>query len=187
MIKTWRSLAAAAALSAVSLLTPGLAGAQTCNAGLATAFAGHPAEYTQLATALVPQVGNFNTKLAATVDQATYQSLLTDARTLAGSLTNGRVLITVPDGTVVIDTAKPDDPTNVTPNVFANSYQHFKNKMVNENHNSRIAILDTQEWPCGVGLESKFSTSDNQRELYVAVRLGAHLDANGTARLSIKQ
>jgi hypothetical protein len=128
-----------------------------------------------------------DTKLKATVDQATYASLLTDARTLAGSLATGRVLITVPDGTAVIDTARPDDPTNITPNVFANSFQHFKNKMVNENHNTRIAIHDAQEWPCGVGLESKFSTSDNRTENYVGLRLGNHLDSDGTARMSTSQ
>jgi len=188
MMKTWRSLATAAALSTVAFLTTGTARAQTaCNPGLAAAFAAHQQAYTTLGAALLPQVGNFNTKLRATVDQTTYQSLLTDARTLAGSIANGRVLVTVPDGTVVLDTAKPDDPTDATPNDLANSYQHFKNKKVNENHNSRVAILDAQEWPCGVGLESKFSTSDNQREIYVAVRLGSHLDSNGTARLSTRQ
>jgi len=187
MMKTWRSLAAAAVVSIAVVLTAGTAHAQACNPGIAAAFAAHQAAYTMLANALVPQVGNLNTKLKATVDQTTYQSLLTDARTLAGSIAAGRVLITVPDGTVVLDTAKPDDPTDATPNDLANSFQHFKSKKVNENHNSRVAILDAQEWPCGLGLESKFSTSDNQREIYVALRPGAHLDSNGTARLSTKQ
>jgi hypothetical protein len=30
-------------------------------------------------------------------------------------------------------------------------------KSVDENHQSRIAIFDSQEWPCGFGLETKVS------------------------------
>jgi len=185
MTKSWRSLASAASLSLAVLLAPGSARAQTCNAGIGAAFVAHQAAYTALVGAIAPQLGNLNTKLVQTVDQATYDSLLTDARTLAASVTSGRVLITVPDGTVVLDTARTDDPTNVLPT--GNSFQHFQGKTVNENHNSRVAILDAQEWPCGFGLEAKFSTSTNQREIYVAVRLGTHLDSNGTARISTKE
>ena len=159
--------------------------AQDCNPGFAAAFAAHEAEYTTLRNTLEPQVDNLNTRVLQTVDQQTYASLLADSRTLASSFTTGRVVITVPDGTVVVDTARPDDPTNILPS--GNSFQHFQNKTVNENHNSRIAILDAQEWPCGIGLEAKFSTSTGKRELYVAIRLGAHLDSNGTARLSMRQ
>jgi hypothetical protein len=70
---------------------------------------------------------------------------------------------------------------------FANSFRRFKNKMVNENHNTRIAIHDAQAWPSGVGLESKFSTSDNRPEDYVAARIGDLLDSEGTAGMSNKQ
>jgi len=62
-------------------------------------------------------------QLRAVVDQATYQVLLTSARTIAAAITNGRIVITVPDGTVVLDTARQDDPTNVL--AQGNSYQHF--------------------------------------------------------------
>jgi hypothetical protein len=109
------------------------------------------------------------------------------ARSIASSTPTGRVLITLPDGTVVVDTSKPDDPSNSTPNVQANSFQHFKNKTVNENHNTRISILDAQLWPCGLGVERKFSTTDNVSEIYLAERLGDYLNNDGTARLSIKQ
>jgi hypothetical protein len=167
------------------IFTPRPVQAQDCNPGFAAAFAAHEAEYTTLRNTLEPQVDNLNTRVLQTVDQQTYASLLADSRTLASSFTTGRVVITVPDGTVVVDTARPDDPTNTLPS--GNSFQHFQNKTVNENHNSRIAILDAQEWPCGIGLEAKFSTSTGKRELYVAIRLGAHLDSNGTARLSMRQ
>jgi hypothetical protein len=68
-----------------------------------------------------------------------------------------------------------------------NSFQHFQNKTVNENHNSRIAIFDTQEYQCGIGLEAKLSTTTGQREIYLAVRLGTHLDANGSVRISTRE
>jgi hypothetical protein len=89
-----------------------------------------------------------------------------------------------------LDSGVPTRPgltTSFAERDFANSFQHFKNKMVNENHNTRIAIHDAREWPCGVGLESKFSTSDSRTENYVAARLGDLLDSEGTARMSTKQ
>src|SRR5919108_1437790 len=105
--------------------------------------------YAQLFQILDPQASQLKTLLAAVVDQATYQNLLDLARSIAGSTPTGRVLITLPDGTVVVDTSKPDGPAD--PNVQANSFQHFKDKTVNENHNTRISILDAQLWPCGFG------------------------------------
>jgi hypothetical protein len=65
-----------------------------------------------------------------------------------------------------------------------NSYANFVAKAVNENHNSRVAILATQLYPCGIGLERKLSTSTGETESYLALRLGRHLDSVGTARLS---
>ena len=63
----------------------------------------------------------------------------------------GRVLIALPDGTVVLDTARGDhlpDPTS-------NSYQHFLDKTIGENHNTRVAILAAQKYPCGIALETE--------------------------------
>jgi hypothetical protein len=142
--------------------------------------------YAQLFQTLDPQAPQLKALLAAVVDQATYQNLLDLARSIAGGITTGRVLITLPDGTAVVDTSKPDDPADSTPDQ-ANSFQHFKNKTVNENHNTRISILDAQLWPCGLGVEKKFSTTDNVFEIYLAERLGPYLNNEGTARLSIKQ
>lgn len=85
-------------------------------------------------------------------------------------------MITLPDGTVVVDTSKGT----------ANTYQNFKNKVINENHNTRVAILDAQIYDCGVGLETKKSTTDNVVESYVAKRLGNYLDSAGTVRISDK-
>ena len=184
-MKSWRYVVSVAVLCTVPLLATRSVYADSCNTGIGPAFAAHQATYTALVNALVPSLGTVSTQLVATVDQATYATLLTTAHNVANGIANGRVVVTVPDGTVVLDTARTDDPTNVLPT--GNSFQHFQGKTVNENHNSRVAILDAQEWPCGFGLEAKFSTSTNQREIYVAVRLGTHLDSNGTARISTKE
>src|SRR5687768_15687333 len=114
MKKAMHALLLAATVSLATIVGTGTAHAQvSCQPGIVPAFLAHQAEYTALANALVPTLVNLNTKLQAMVDQATYASLLTDARALAVSIPTGRVLITVPDGTVVLDTARTDDPTNV--------------------------------------------------------------------------
>ena len=50
-----------------------------------------------------------------------------------------------------------------------------------------LAIFDAQEWPFGVGLETKLSTTAGQRGICPAIRLGAQFDAIGTARLSVTE
>jgi hypothetical protein len=185
MLKTIRATVVPLVLSAL-LLAPGAAQAQTCQPGIAEGFALFPTQYTALLTALIPAQPTLQAQLDAVVDQDTYATLLATSRALAGLVTpNGRVVITLPDGTVVVDTSRADDPTNVMP--VGNSFAHFQSKTVNENHNSRVAIFMAQEYPCGFGLESKLSTSTGQREIYVAGRLGTHLDSSGTARISIRQ
>jgi hypothetical protein len=143
--------------------------------------------YKLLNTILQPDATVIKTKLDAVKDQTTYALLLKFARVVATDpkLAKGRLLIALADGTVVVDTSKLDDPTTTLP--VGNSFKHFTNKTVNENHNSRIAILDSQLHVCGVGVETKVSTTDHTKESYVAIRLGAHLNNSGTARLSQKQ
>ena len=51
--------------------------------------------YAQLFQTLDPQVPQLKERLAAVVDQATYQNLLALARTIASSISTGRVLIRV--------------------------------------------------------------------------------------------
>lgn len=184
-MKTWRSFVRMAVLCTLPLLASRAAHADACNTGLGPAFVAHQAAYTNLANALVPALGNLNTQLGALTNQATYAALLTTARNTAQAIANGRVVVTVPDGTVVLDTSRTDDPTNTMP--VGNSFQHFQNKTVNENHNSRVAIFDSQEYQCGIGLEAKLSTTTGQREIYLAVRLGTHLDATGSVRISTRE
>lgn len=139
------------------------------------------APYKPLSDELTPALPGLATKLAGLNTNAKYESLEDDARTLANSLLpvgSGRVVITLPDGTVVVDTGK-DDATN--------TYANFQAKTINENHNSRVAILDAQIYDCGVGVETKRSSTTASAEHYVAKRLGAYLNSVGTARISQKK
>jgi hypothetical protein len=86
-----------------------------------------------------------------------------------------RLVVTEPDGTVIIDTIK------TTSNTFSN----WKTKTINENHNSRIAILDAQSLEGGVGYEFKHSSTMDLYQYYVAIRAGLRYKNYGTFRLSI--
>lgn len=135
------------------------------------------APYDTLNAVLTPtKVTSFKNKLNAVKDQSTYATLLTEANATAAVIANGRIVVTLPDGTVVVDTSKG------AKNTFAN----YEAKVINENHNSRVAILDAQIWDCGVGLETKNSSSTGVVEVYLAKRLGAYLNSAGTVRLSHK-
>src|SRR5262249_21268095 len=140
LMRILRPLLTALTISAVFVLTVGVAHAQlpftdgSCQPGIQKAFQGHSAAYTAVNNALQPSLSSLTQQLRAVVDETTYEALLNSARTIATAITNGRVVITVPDGTVVLDTARTDDPNNTLP--VGNSYQHFLSKTVNENHNS---------------------------------------------------
>ncbi|MCE7913591.1 MAG: hypothetical protein DYH15_02690 [Nitrosomonas sp. PRO4] len=136
------------------------------------------APYTTLNAILTPaRVTSFKNKLEAVSNSATYNILRAEAVATANLLADGRVVITLPDGTVVVDTSKGS----------ANTYANFQAKTINENHNTRVAILDAQIYDCGLGLETKTSTSTGDVEVYLAKRLGAYLNSAGTVRLSNKQ
>ena len=130
--------------------------------------------YNALNALIAPHVAIIKTKLDAVHDQATYATLLAESNADALLTPKGRVVVTLADGTVVVDTAKG----------VLNTYANYIAKKINENHNSRIAILDAQLYECGVGLETKRSTTDNAIESYVAKRLGNYLDNSGTVRFS---
>ena len=135
------------------------------------------APYDTLNAILTPaKVTSFRNKLNNVTGQGTYAILLAEANATATLIANGRVIVTLPDGTVVVDTSKGAN----------NTYTNFIDKAINENHNTRVAILDAQIYDCGVGLESKTSSSTGVQEVYLAKRLGAYLDSVGTVRLSRK-
>jgi hypothetical protein len=134
------------------------------------------APYSGLNALLSPRLIALTAKLSAVKNQPTYAVLLAEANAAALSTPRGRLLVTLPDGTVVVDTSKGP----------ANTYANFVAKKINENHNSRVAIFDAQSYECGIGVETKRSTTDGVVESYVARRLGNYLDSSGTARLSKK-
>lgn len=175
-----RTIVSAAAVSASLLFSASPAkaqDAQTCQPGIMAAYQGpHSAQYQLLIGTLIPQAGQMIAEFSALVDQATYATLLTHAQSVAGSIANGRILISLPDGTVVLDTSR----TN-------NTYANFLAKAINENHNSRVAPMAAQWYPCGLALESKLSSSTGQNEAYFALRAGDHLDSIGTIRISSRQ
>lgn len=84
-----------------------------------------------------------------------------------------RIVLTESDGTVVIDTSS----TN-------NTYDNWINGTINESHNSRVAILATQLFECGVGYETKFSNSVGTDQAYIGIRLGNYLNNPGSIRIS---
>lgn len=182
MMKLSRRLVTNALLPAVLVMAATSARAQTCEPGISAAFVAHQPSYTELAVVIAPALASLQAELAAVVDQPTYETLLNHANTLAGNatLTSGRVVITLPDGTAILDTSRDDN----TADPKSNSFAHFQAKSINENHNSPVAIFTAQEYPCGVAVETKTSTSTGQVENYIAFRLGTHLDSVGTARIS---
>jgi hypothetical protein len=85
-----------------------------------------------------------------------------------------RVTITLPDGTVVLDTSLDNN----------DACKGFEEGGLLPNHNTRVAIMHAQELEGGVDAERKYSTTTGEHEKYVAIRLGTHLDSIGTARIS---
>ena len=75
------------------------------------------------------------------------------------SVNGPRVLITMGDGTVCYDSASP-----------TNTYNNYKSKSINENHNTRIAILTAMLSNAGIGYENRISSSTGKFTNYVAQR-----------------
>lgn len=162
------------ALSALLGSSFAASAAQSCATGVGPLL--KTTAYSTLNTTLTPtDVSNLTTAMKLVSNDAQYQVVLDLANAIAAKAgATGRVVITLPDGTVVVDTKKT---TN-------NTYANFSAKAINENHNSRIAILDAQLWPCGVGVETKFSTSTGAVETSLARRLGGYLNSVGTVRVN---
>ena len=158
---------------------------QTCQPGIIAAYTGqHTVTYQTLVGALLGGAvspATVQAHLDAVVNEADggnndadYAALLADAVAIRNN--TYRVVIALPDGTVVVDTG-----------AATNTFAAYKAKTVNENHNSRIAFEVAQHYQCGFGLETKISSSTGRRESYFAFRLGTHLDSSGTIRISIVQ
>jgi hypothetical protein len=96
-----------------------------------------------------------------------------------------RVVVTLSDGQVVLDTSKDTVVVNGS-TVPANSFARFQSKSINENHNSRVAILTALLSNAGTGYEEKYSTTELKFETYHAQRMGASpSNALGVVRVSV--
>jgi hypothetical protein len=88
-----------------------------------------------------------------------------------------RVLVALADGTVCYDSAKGDD---------LNKFSNFNTKSINENHNTRVAILQALLSNNGVGFETKLSTTTNVVTNYLAQRIWVtNGRPMGTIRVSV--
>ena len=180
-----RTIFSGAALSlALILATPTTARAQQCQPGIDAGWELWRPNYDLMWAALTPSVNDLTTLLNGVFDQSTYATLLANARAVAGRIDParlGRLVVALPDGTVVLDTFRPDGdaPAN------ANSFAHFQAKSINENLNTRVAIAAAQGYPCGIAIETRLSTTTGAFESQFAARLGSHLSSRGTARLSM--
>lgn len=108
---------------------------------------------------------------AAYTDMSGVVSQVRESLTLLG----GRILITGADGLVLMDTSKSN-----------NTRGNANSKAINENHQSRLAIISAALSSSGVATEKKYSSSTQRNEEYLAVRVGSSAqDAIGVIRYSV--
>src|SRR5262245_14350152 len=105
MIRGFRTLVMAAVLAVVAIPSASLFG-HSCQPDVAIAYATHAGEYATLFTTLAPQISALGTGFATVKDQPSYATFLATVRRIAVSIPTGRVVVTLPDGTVMIDTSK---------------------------------------------------------------------------------
>jgi hypothetical protein len=126
----------------------------------------------------------FDLLLAAVHNEASYNRLLRAVREAqkVNGVTRYRFLITHPNGNVVIDTNQHDHQPH---NPRSNSYQHYINGTIDENHNTRPEIMRAQAEQGGVGYNetTELDTITTPRKK-VAIRLGRYLNAQGTIRIN---
>lgn len=86
-----------------------------------------------------------------------------------------RFVLCEPDGTVIMDSYKGS----------LNTFCNWKDKLINENHNGRLAFKNAQCYNEGIGFEKKKSTTVDPLKYYnVAIRLGIKTKNYGTLRFS---
>lgn len=119
-----------------------------------------------------------NMYIAAAPNNTAADYAYTNFYTLVTTLFAGqRIVVTEQDGTVVLDSYAGVNNTRA----------NWRAKTINENHNSRLAIINAQLFKDGTGYETKLSTTTNTVQLYVAIRGGKFNDSYGTFRLSVDQ
>jgi len=93
-----------------------------------------------------------------------------------GSNNGLKFLLTLDDGTVIVDTGK---------SYTDNTIVKFKGKSINENHNTRPEVLQATLTSSGVGTARRYSSTSGDLFQYYAVRLGNTPSDNiGTLRIA---
>ncbi len=111
------------------------------------------------------------------IDEAGY-AVGASALTALATASGNRILVCEPDGTVRFDSSKG----------ALNTYANAIDKLINENHNTRPAIMSAQLTCDGRGNEIKLSTTDGVIEAYDArVIRNEYGNNGGTVRVSRAQ
>jgi hypothetical protein len=89
-----------------------------------------------------------------------------------------RVVNTLSDGTVCYDSFSK-----------TNSYENYKSKSINENHNTRVAILQALLSNSGVGYDNRNSTTTGKFAHYIAQRISVtpYTSSAGCVRVSMNR
>lgn len=148
----------------VFIPSPGL----SCGAGISDALFIDP--FNPLYRTLAVNQSTLTSLIANVNSSSNYNLLLSLANSIASSRANGRVIITIPNGTVMIDTAQG----------ASNTFTNFLTNMVNPNNlNTSIPIANALTYPCGIGLQTAFDTTSSTFDVAVSLRLGSFLGIEG--------
>ena len=102
------------------------------------------------------------------------------------NFTSIRLLVSDSDGTVAYDSNIYMGPILKSLPPVTSTFQNYTDKIINENHNSRAAIMTALISNAGVGIEQKWSTSTNNFTQYLAVRIGINSETSyGVIRVSM--
>jgi len=92
-----------------------------------------------------------------------------------------RITVSDSDGTVAYDSNK------WISNNIVSTFADYTAKTINENHNTRAAIMTALISNAGVGTEQKWSTTANAFLQYLAVRIGINSETSyGVIRISMQ-
>jgi hypothetical protein len=101
----------------------------------------------------------------------------------AAGVSGARILVSLPDGTTVFDSSRIGSSDVAKQNTLENANA----KSINENHNSRLAIIAAMLNQSGVGTEKKYSTSTQGFEQALAHRIGkSQVESQGCIRWTLQ-
>ena len=103
-----------------------------------------------------------------------------------------RIVVVLPDGHVVYDSGQEDSVDgNGNGNVYthinkpANNFITSGKYKINENHNTRLHVITANLSQSGISFATKFSTSTDAQQYYIAVRQGSQYEHTGTIIISM--